>query len=165
MALTPYCTPDEVRAALGVNDIELPDRMLNLPVYELGLTRELRQVGLSLPAAFSTASQAEPRTDEQQALVEATREWAVYCVARQVGTSLAMLAPKDVTDDKASIGRFAGDSIKDTLARVEGLYQTTRGALVVALAAATGTPSTSSGFLLPIAAIAVGRIADPVTGA
>lgn len=30
MALTQYCELDEVRAALGVNDVELPDTVLNL---------------------------------------------------------------------------------------------------------------------------------------
>ncbi len=55
MALTTYCELNEVRAALGVNDIELPDAVLNLPVYEYRVGAGAEQ-GLDVFACgFSTS--------------------------------------------------------------------------------------------------------------
>lgn len=166
MALTAYCEPDEVRAALGVNDIELSDTVLNLPVYEIGLVRELNKVSVSLPVAFSLVSAIaeETRTDLQQALLDATRLFAVYAAARQVGVSLGVMAPKDVGDGKASVARFSDSPYRDTLARVEAVYLSTRADLLAALNAYGSTTLGTAPTVPRTILMASGRSFDPVTG-
>ena len=146
MALTAYCELDEVRAALGVNDIELPDTVLNLPVYEIGLVRDLNRVSSSLPVAFSAVSAVseETRTDTQQALADAVHLFSVYACARQVGVSLGAMAPKDVGDGKATISRFSDSPYKDVLQRVEAMYTAARGGLVESLNLYTGSGTTTA---------------------
>ena len=166
MALTAYCELDEVRAALGVNDLEIADSVLNLPVYEIGLVRELNKISTSLPAAFSTASNIseEIRPDPAQALVDAVRLFSVYAVARQVGVSLGVVAPKDIGDGKATVSRFSDSPYRDTLDRIEKMYLAVRSSLADALSTYAGStasvaPTTPFTFFK-----AVSRGVDPVTG-
>lgn len=166
MALTEYCSGDEVRAALGVNDIELPDTVLGLPVYQIGLVRELNKISTTLPAAFSTVSGIadETRTNDEQALYDATHLFCVYAAARQVGVSLGSMVPKDVGDGKATVSRFSDSPYKDVLDRIEVMYNGTRASLVDALGTYAGSsaatpPTTPRTFFL-----ASSRSFDPVTG-
>jgi hypothetical protein len=98
MSLTTYCDFGEVRSALGVNDIELSDLVLGLPVYEMGLIRELNRLSTSLNAAFLTiyAKTRASRTPDEAELHDSVRLFSVYAAAKQVGVSLANFAPKDV---------------------------------------------------------------------
>ena len=166
MALTQYCELDEVRAALGVNLIELPDTVLNLPVYEMGLVRELAKISESLPAAFLSAAALAPedRSSDQERLFSAGRLFSVAAVARRVGNSLANLAPKDVSDGKAALSRFADSPYRDVLSRVETEFAESRVDLqsaYSAMEAGAQAPNTRPGNFFS----AVPRASDPVTGA
>ncbi|VTU32254.1 hypothetical protein H4CHR_02975 [Variovorax sp. PBS-H4] len=164
MALTPYCENAEVRAALGVNSIELPDAVLNLPIYQIGLVRELNKVASSLPASFSAANAkpSDQRTEAEKALLDATKLFSAYASARQVGVSLASMMPKDVGDGKATVSRFADAPYKDTLARLEAMYLAARSSLLASLAELNQTDIATA--VTPIAFIAGKRSYDPVTG-
>jgi hypothetical protein len=167
MALTTYCELNEVRAALGVNDIELPDTVLNLPVYEIGLVRELNKVSTSLPVAFSTSSailQAS-RTAVQQALVDATHLFSVYACARQVGVSLGSIVPKDIGDGKATISRFSDSPYKDVMQRVESMYLACKAGLLETLDLYNGTTTVVAATTPATFFKASARAYDPVTGA
>jgi len=131
MSLTTYCEFNEVRSALGVNADELSDTVLGLPVYEMGLVRELNKLSTSLCAAFSAiyAKVEADRTTLETALHDAVRLFSVYAVARQVGVSLANFAPKDVGDGKASVSRYAGEPFEKVMGRVEEYYTALRGEL------------------------------------
>lgn len=167
MALTAYCDLEEIRSALGVGDEELTDAVLNLPVYEIGLVRELTKVSASLPAAFSTCSaiSEESRSDTQQALLDAIREFSVYSTARQVGVSLGIMAPKDIGDGKATVARFSDSPYRDTLARVDTMYAATKANLVDAFntysGSTIGTASTVPFTFFKVSSPTL----DPVTGA
>lgn len=165
MSLTTYCQYSEVRSALGVNDQELRDGVLALPVYEMGLVRELNKLSTSLNAAFSVVAQLAPadRTEPQQGLYDATRLFAVYAVAKQVGVSLANFAPKDVTDGKASVSRLAGDPAGDTVGKVDQMYRALRTELDAVYAAFVGGTAALSGGPTPMF-LASKRLTDPVTG-
>lgn len=164
MALTPYCSNDEVRAVLGVTPSELKDDVLNLPVYEMGLRRELIRVSPSLPAAFSTVNALVTRTDAETSLYEAAKLFAVYATARQAGASVALAAPKGLTDDKSGFDRFADAPYKDVLNRVDEAYGRARQDLVDAYTAYAGA-STGTGFYgLPAGMLVSSRVTDPVTG-
>ncbi|MBT2326746.1 hypothetical protein J7E62_31015 [Variovorax paradoxus] len=164
MALTPYCENAEVRATLGVNAVELSESVLNLPIYQIGLLRELNKVAPSLPALFSTitAKPVEQRTEPEKAVLDATKLFSAYASARQVGVSLASLMPKDVGDGKASVSRFADAPYKETLARIETMYLASRASLIASLAELTQTPAAAPAT--PLAFIAAARSYDPVTG-
>lgn len=166
MALTAYCELDEVRATLGVNDLEISDHVLNLPVYEMGLVRELNKVSTSLPAAFSTVSNTaeESRTDRAQALFDAVRLFSVYAVARQVGVSLGITAPKDIGDGKATKSRFSDSPYRDTLDRIEQMYAGAKAGVSDALASYSGATSAGASSVPFTYFKAVGRGVDPVTG-
>lgn len=164
MSLTQYCEFDEVRSALGVNEIELKDAVLSLPVYEMGLLRELNRVSLSLAAAFLSVSNLITRTAPEQALYEAAHLFAVYAVARQVGVGLPNFAAKDVGDGKATVSRFAGEPFTKVLDGIEAYYQALRTGLQEALTA-YGTPTTGTVSTKPVSPfIASKRGYDPVAG-
>jgi len=164
MSLTTYCSYDEVRSALGVNDLELTDRVLALPVYEMGLLREVSRLSTALNAAFSSVAAKAPasRTLSEQTLYEAMRLFSVYTVAKQVGVSLPTFAPKDVSDGKASTSRFAGEPFKATLAAIDEYLAAYKADLKTAFDAFNGASSTSS--TVTIGLVASARSYDPVTG-
>lgn len=167
MSLTTYCDNSEVRSALGVNDLELKDTVLGLPVYEMGLVRELNKVSTSLNAAFSAIYQiaAQDRTANQSTLHDAVRMFSVYAVAKQVGVSLANFAPKDVSDGKASVSRFATEPFDNVLRRVDEMYEELKIDLRQAYEAFSGASSTSTSSLIPATAfLASKRLTDPITG-
>lgn len=167
MALTIYLELDEVRAALGVNDLELKDSVLNLPVYEIGLVRELSKISASLPVAFSTVSAVAPasRTPTQQALADATHLFSVYACARQVGVSLAAMAPKDIGDGKATMSRFSDAPYKDVMTRVEAMYTAARNSLMESMILYSGAGSQTASTVPRTVFKAAARAFDPVTGA
>lgn len=166
MSLTAYCSLEEVRAALGVTDIELSDAVLSLPVYEIGLVRELNKVSASLLAAFSTVSAIPDnvRTPEQDSLHDAVHLFSVYACARQVGFSLGVFAPKEVGDGKATMTRFSSDPYKDTLDRVDQAAQAARRDLIQVYADYSSASVTTS-VTTPVGVFrASGRSYDPITG-
>lgn len=166
MALTLYCEFDEVRAALGVNALELSDAALALPVYEIGLVRELAKVSTSLPAAFSGVCNISEtaRTPLQRALHDAVHMFSVYTVAKQAGAALPLLAPKDIGDGKATLSRFASEPYKAVLQNVEVLVKEARETLEEALAALEGTVDTDPISRPARSFMASSRSYDPVTG-
>lgn len=164
MSLTTYCSYDEVRSALGVNDLELPDRVLGLPVYEMGLVREVSRLSTSLNAAFSSVSSKTPatRTAAEKALYDAMRLFSVYTVAKQVGVALPTFAPKEVSDGKASVSRFAGEPFKATLAAIDEYLAAYKLDLKAAFDALNGSATPQSAVMVGV--VAASRSYDPVTG-
>jgi len=165
MSLTTYCSFDEVRSALGVNDLELKDSVLGLPVYEMGLVREFSKLSTSLNAAFSAAAALPPgdRTEQQNNLYDAGRLFSVYTVAKQVGVSLPTFAPKDVSDGKASTSRFAGDPFKATLAAIDEYLAGYKVDLKAAFEAYNGASTTTTATAM-LGLVPSARSYDPVSG-
>ena len=165
MALTPYCTNDEVRAVLGVTLSEIKDEVLDLPIYEMDLRRELNKISSSLPAAFSAVSAVTPPlTSVQQDLKDAVTIFATYAVAKQAGAPLALAAPKSLNDDKSGFSRYADSPYKDVLERVDSAFSAARAELESAYAAYAGSTSTSATFQMVGLAVST-RTYDPITGA
>ncbi len=165
MALTQYCELEEVRAALGVNHLELSDAVLNLPVYEIGLVRELAKISASLPAAFLGLLDVPEAsmTASQKDVFSAARLFCVYACAKQVGVSLASFAPRSVGDGKANTARFSDAPYKDTLDRVDEAYASARAYLVQSYLTTLNTTRVAATVPMRVFA-AVGRSVDPVTG-
>lgn len=168
MSLTTYCNFDEVRSALGVNDLELKDTVLALPVYEMGLIREFNKISTSLTAAFSTviAKGHATRTANESALHDAVRLFSVYAAAKQVGVSLPTFAPKDVGDGKANVSRFAGEPFTKVLDAIDEYYLVMKENVRQALEVYAGSSATTAPSLTPATVfMATKRSYDPITGA
>ena len=137
MAITSYTTYDDVRAVLGVTDNELTDATLGLSVYDMNLQTELVDVGPSLPSVFATVDALDPSTqsDIQAAFVTATKLFATYAVAKQLGSALPMFSPKEMTDGKSMMQRFGTNPYQDTLARIDKAFNRNLDRLVKAYGA------------------------------
>lgn len=137
MVLIDYTTPSDIRAILGVTDEELEDSTLELDVYAISLEGELEDVSVNLPSQYATVSAISEasRTDAQRRFYQATRLFATYAVAQQLGSSLPMFGPKDISDGKATVSRFADSPYKQTLEEIKRQYKVTRRRLEDAFAA------------------------------
>lgn len=166
--LSPFTTNDDVRALLGVGSVELSDTVLDLPVYEIALRRKLRTVWAAgnLVALFATIQGKAPssRTEDEQALYDATYHFSSVAAAAQAGLSLALVAPKRITDDKSGVERFSDSPYRDVLDRLESEMLAAKGAVLEALAALTAEPLPPTA-LGNVYFVAVKRGYDPVTGA
>jgi hypothetical protein len=163
MALLDYTTYADVRAALGVNDVELTDDTLGLDLYSSNLNVELDDVDTTLADKFAEVNgvPAEQRTKAQQRLFDTTRTFATYVVAKQCCGSIAMFGPKSVSDSKAEVSRFTNDPYKDTAKNVTKLWETYR--LRVTNALASLQSSTTSRTALGVFLVSSPTV-DEVTG-
>jgi hypothetical protein len=121
MDITDFTTYEEVRAALGVSSEELEDTTLALDLYGLNLSVELSEIGATLAAEFLALT--APTAGAEQNFVDAVKLFAPYAIARQVLPALPLLAPKSITDGKASITRDSSAPFKETALRVQTDYE------------------------------------------
>lgn len=161
--LTTYITYAEVRSVLGVSDDELEDTTLALSLYADSLELELAEIGENLASEFADVVDIAEgsRTTVQQKFYRLTRLFAAYAVAKQLGSSLPMFGPKDLTDGKASFARFADSPYKKTLEKVSENYDDFHGKLVSAYAALSSSSVAETTRTL---FAGVGLATDPVVG-
>ena len=162
MALVDYTTFDDIRAVLGVPEEQLEDATISLDVYEFNLTDELESVDLTVPAEFITVAAIDQRNAVQDRFFRSVKLFAAYAVAKQLLASLPMFGPKEVTDGKASVVRFAMNPYKDTVTRVLADYERFRERLLAAFAALSS--STAAARTQLIYAVGAPPAVDPVTG-
>lgn len=112
MALTPYTTPNLVRALLGVATKELTDDVVNLPVYSTVMIENLHGVSGTLVADFQEIEALTSRTAEQTHFFDLTQAYCSYLVARQCVPAIGMFAPKEIKDDRTSLVRDANPADK-----------------------------------------------------
>ena len=159
MALTPYTTPESVRAVCGISEDEIEDGTLNLEVYELMLERDLREVRSTLPEDYALW-QSSP-TEAQARVLKAVRLFAAHSVARNLSAALPLLAPKDIGDGKATTSRFADAPYLEVIRRVEAEFARARANLEEALEGVSVSGNTTAARTL----FAVSTPSyDPVTG-
>lgn len=164
MALIDFISYDDVRAALGVSEDEITDATLSLNLYEFNLVSELESISLTLITDYETQKGASPSTwtDAQTRFHQAVQLFSAYAVAKQATISLPMFGPKEQTDGKAALVRFAQNPYKDTIAAVLAKYEAFKVKLEAAYGALTSTdaPTTTT---RPYFVVAVPTY-DPVTG-
>lgn len=120
--VTDYTTYAEVRAVLGVDEIELPDTTLALTMYSAALQRALRgftdDAGESLATKFDAIDISEATEDEEN-LYYTIKEYATYVVAEVCCSGISMFALKSDSDGKAAQARFASEAtFRDVVANV-----------------------------------------------
>lgn len=146
--ITDYTSYAEVRAALGVSDEEVGDEVLALPMYSNHLAMEFSNLEDELDLddiedLFATISglALSARSKPQKRVLANLGLYATYAVARHLGTSLAMMAPKSLGDGKALMSRFSDSPYKSTLENVEAQYEKAKTALTAALDSLNSTSS------------------------
>lgn len=163
MALTDFTSYDDIRAVLGVSTFELSDETLGLEVYEMYLTSEMEDIAADLLTSYATVvTTAEAsRTPAQAKFFRQTRLFATYATAKQLTASLPMFGPKETSDGKASVSRFADSPYRDVVKRIGQEYDRLKERLESAyLGLASGSyTATARAMFAP-----VGLDIDPVVG-
>lgn len=163
MNLLDYTTYQDVRAALGVNDVELTDETLGLALYSSNLAVELDDIGPTLADRYDEVRllAEETRTKVQQRLFDVTRVFAAYAVAKQCAGSLPMFGPKSISDSKTEVSRFTNDPYKATIKAINEAWSAYRSRTTSALA----DLSASSAGRTKLSVLRVSKSSvDPVTG-
>lgn len=163
MALTEYAQPSEVRAALGVTAKELPDSVVNLPMYEKVLIKEAAGISSTCLSDFRTVDAKSPgsRTEAEADFHLAVSLFSVFAVARQMTVSLPLFSPKMIGDGKALVSRYSDSPYKQTIEAVQASYDEYREYLKETFAVFGGG---SQAAITPIPLVAImSPSTDPVT--
>lgn len=160
LELTNY---DQVRSALGVNDKELQDETLGLELFSTGLLMDMDEVSFNVYPKYIEveAKEATTRSAAEQRFYLVARTFATYSVAKQCSTSLPLFSPKEVSDSKTLIGRFAASPYKDTIEQVATQFVVWRDRLIAAFNAADDNVAVATTRIFMLTS---GVVPDPVTG-
>jgi hypothetical protein len=154
---------DNIRSLLGVNSKEIADETIALEVYSQGMTMEFEDMDFGMLPKYQEveAINESDRTAEQTRFYMTARSFAAYAVAKELCTSLPLFAPKEVSDSKTLVGRFASNPYKDTISQVREHFGILRTRLIAAFGVvqASDVVATSRVFLA-----VSGLTTDPVTG-
>jgi hypothetical protein len=164
MAMSDFISFDDVRAALGVSSDEITDATLSLDLYDFNLVSELESISLNLIADYQALKETAPSTwsTANTRFHQSVRLFSAYAVAKQATTALPMFSPKEQTDGKAALVRFAQNPYKDTINAVLQSYDAFRAKLEAAYAAASLTEAPAE-TTRPYFVVSVPTY-DPVTG-
>jgi hypothetical protein len=163
MALLDYTSYDQIRSALGMNNVEIPDSVLSLEMYSSNLSVELDDLDLSIQTTFETVDAILPasRTRDQQRFLDTTKLLATYTVAKQYGISMPMSGPKSISDSKTEISRFNDSPYKETVKAIKTQCELYKQRTLAALAALTSATVTSTRKKVMLVSA---PSTDPVTG-
>ena len=161
MSLSDYTSPDQVRAALGVSDLELSDATLSLNIYEMQIRLDLEDISDTLADSYLVAAAlpSDSRTTLQQKLVDLTQLFSTYSVSKNLLTSLKMFGPKRITDGRAETERF--DPMEEIKLGILANYSSIRNKLItVSIGIGNSTPPATVRTYVTVASLGT----DPVTG-
>ena len=142
MLLTDYTTYADIRAVLGVSEDDLTDETLALTLYGDYLQNELEDIALTLPDTYTTVKALTVRDSAQIRFLTASRLFATFAVAKQLTAALPLFAAKQISDGKATVGRF-DTSYKETIKSVNEQYEKLRARLLLTVSA-LGTTTTAA---------------------
>ena len=161
--VTDFMAYNDIRAALGVSDVDLPDSTISAEPYAVTLSEELRAVSPSLLGTYEGIASLTPdlRSADEVRVFDLVRLFSVYALARAVGVALPMFALQSIGEGEASSARFSGAAYQHTLEKIESRYASTRLALRTAFSdfVAGPAPVRSYSFFLVSS-----PATDPVVG-
>lgn len=125
-SLTQLTSNDEIRAVLGVSDLELSDDTLNLPIFESLWLSELSDIYSGLPALIDDIiikQSTNPPTASalETQLLETVKVFSAYATSKNFLSNAQLFTPKRITDGKASVERFA-DAFKGVIDGINTMY-------------------------------------------
>lgn len=145
MPLTDYTTFKDIRAALGISAEEIEDETLSLAVYEYGFKVDVEDVDATgeLLSAYSTVKEKDPgtRTTVETRFFETVSMFATYSVARHLTVALPLFSPKDVSDGKATMSRYAANPYDPVIKEVNNQFDRFKNRLIAIYAEITSTSS------------------------
>jgi hypothetical protein len=100
-----YASYDSIRAVLGVSQDEIEDSTIDLPLYEVLLSEDLRGMYSTLEADYHTVRAVATPSAAETRFVKILQTYAAYQVAYTLLGSVIMFAPKNISDGKASVER------------------------------------------------------------
>lgn len=163
MTIADYTSFDDVRAALGVSKDEISDATLSLDLYTFNLVSELEAIDLSLIAAYEALPVSlDTRSAAEVRFAQSVSLFSTYAVAKQGTIALPMFSPKEQTDGKAGLVRFAQDPYKATKQSVIDQYNVFRQKLEAAYFALQ--PAVQQGSTARTYISVVSPLSDPVLG-
>lgn len=154
--ITDYIQLSSIRAVVGVQAFERSDAVLVDALYLMQLQSALREIHPNLDADYLLAKAEPSPTVSQAALVAAMYIYAAYKLASLLADSADFWSFSDLEDSKTRVTRDPGHVAALRLQLVPQLRSAE-----VALRAAYGVPSTSSGRVLVGSA---GLTFNPITG-
>lgn len=166
MAIEDYTTPDEVRSALSVNDTELPDEEVQLPMVEQRLQLRLYEINELLETRYAEikAIPEGTRTANQKKFFAAASLLNTYAVAMDYCPTLGTMMTRILSDGKASQERF-NEVVDDTIAGIQSMYELAKNrALAWLQVIDTGTPILPTTPVQELFFVSTGLAVDPVTG-
>jgi len=132
MNLVDYTSFDDIRAALGVAELELKDTTLSLSLYGNNLASEFDQIDPTLTTVFVALPAAGSQTAEEKSFALYVQLFATYAVAKQLTVSLPLFSPKEIGDGKATMTRYAVDPYKATINGINVQYESFKSKLAAA---------------------------------
>lgn len=160
--LTDYCTPDSVRAVLGISAEEIEDVTVLDPIYYARMIEDLNKLNPGLIGTYTAAKAASPQSATQERFVLLVQTAAAYLVAQQMLAALPMFAPQTIQDSKSQVSRVVNpytaltNSILGSLNYFYGVIQD----VYVLLNPGSVAPDTT----VRIVMLTTGVALDPVTG-
>lgn len=154
-----YTTPAQIRAVLGVDEVDVDDSTITLPIYENYLVMELEDIDIDFLTTYATKKASTTRTAQEHRFVSLAQVFATFVIAKQLTGSLPLFALKQESDGKAQATRF-DNPYRDTIQAVNRDYEKTKGKLVAAIKA-LGSASITSTPRVYFGTIGLGT--DPIT--
>ena len=161
LTLTDFTSAGEVRTLLGLTDEELEDSQVESDLCAMHLARELQAVAPAIEMDFLDLKGLSLE-DEERAFSDAVRLFAAHSVATLLAGALPLLAPKTVTDGKASYNRFAEAPFKTVMDTVNRGYLRARRELQTTYAAFIGEEAKARNVFAGIRSAS--PTTNPVTG-
>lgn len=152
----------DIRSALGVSAKELPDTVLQNPIYMTMLLEGLADIHMSLYADFVIAAAAANPTDLQERFVSLTQAFSAYHIAMQCLPAIDMIAPQTIKDARSELTRQdnASAQLKKDLAASLAFFRARLRTVYAAINPEATVPLATE----RIYALAAGLGTDPVTG-
>lgn len=162
MAATDLTSTADIRSALGVSEKELPDTVLQNPIYTTKLMEALRDMHPSLFADFAATAAIVTRTEVQERFVTLTQAYSAYHIAAQCLPAIDMIAPQTIKDARSELSRQdnASEQLKKDLADSLKFFRVRLRTVYAAINPDATVPLATERLY----ALAAGLGTDPVTG-
>lgn len=141
--ISDFTSPEEIRAALGVDEVDIDDATILLPLYEKLLIIDLEDINIDLPATYASTMALDNPTAAESRLLSTAQVFATFSVAKTLAGSLPMFSLKQESDGKAQAQRF-DNPYREAIKAVGNEYERARNKLMQALAALGSSSSTTT---------------------
>jgi hypothetical protein len=161
LLITAYTSYNEIRAALGVSEEEVPDGDLELPTRLTLLEEAITDLHPGLLPLWSTLPDESLRSAEQSRFAKLLSLYATYAVAADLLVTVELFGYQKVADGRASTER-SEKAFENLRGNVQGMLKRLGTKLLAALVElAPETVVTADDGMIYVSS--TGIVSDPVT--